>query len=318
MIGRHRGLWAKAAVGLGLGLAVGLLLRAAPTVQHDDLANVPEAHTVALAPPAKAGFKLRLPTPAAMPPVGAEADWPQVAIVIDDLGLNHALTLRTIALDGPLTLSFLPYGHGLGPLAARARAGGHELFVHLPMQPKEAARDPGPRALRVGMAPAALAGHVDWHLSRFDGFVGVNNHMGSRFTEDDTGMAQLFDILKARGLMFIDSRTTARSAGAWLAARQGLSYGERDVFLDNERAAPALALQLAQLERRARDQGTAIAIGHPHPVTIAALERWIASLPAKKLRLVPVSAIIAVRGSPLWRLAHDKGVSINQLAPGSK
>ncbi|GAB4139113.1 MAG: hypothetical protein Tsb0016_05510 [Sphingomonadales bacterium] len=316
MMRRHRGLWAKAAAGLGLGLALGLLLRAAPTADHESLANLPEASAVALAPPAKAGFKLRLPAPAvANAPTDA---WPQVAVIIDDLGLNHALTLRTIALDGPLTLSFLPYGHGLAPLAARARAGGHELFVHLPMQPKETARDPGPRALRVGMAPAALAGHVEWHLSRFDGFVGVNNHMGSRFTEDDAGMAQLFDLLKARGLMFIDSRTTARSAGAWLAARHGLRYGERDVFLDNERAAPALALQLAELERRARDQGTAIAIGHPHPVTIAALDQWIASLPAKKLRLVPASAIIAARGSPLWRLAHDKGVSVNQLAPGSK
>ncbi|RME62177.1 MAG: divergent polysaccharide deacetylase family protein [Alphaproteobacteria bacterium] len=321
----HRQILMRAGLGLALGVLVVALMQGlpAPAPQDRALAALPDHAAVALAPAAKASASLHVPTlavrdsstPVATAPQSA---WPKVAIVIDDLGLNHAKTLRAIALKGPLTLAFLPYGHGLGGLAARARAAGHELFVHLPMEPKQSDRDPGPHALRVGMAPAALAHDIAWNLGRFDGFVGVNNHMGSRFTEDSAAMAQLFDALRARGLAFLDSRTTAQSAGPWLAVRRGLAYGERDVFLDNERAAPALDAQLAELERRARAQGTAIAIGHPHAVTLAALESWIAALPEKRIALVPVSAIIHARGSPLWRLAYDRGVAVSQLAPGSK
>lgn len=324
---QHRGSLLKALAGLLLGGLAALVLGAAPRPGMDTMAVLPDARLVALGPAAVAGARLNIPfltahdwSQALDLPVAPAADrsWPKIAVVIDDLGLNHANTQRAIGLKGPLTLSFLPYGQGVAALAARAKAAGHELFVHLPMEPKEAAADPGPHVLRVGMEHAALARHIEWNLSRFTGFVGVNNHMGSRFTEDDDGMAHLFATLSARGLAFIDSRTTARSAGAWTAARQGLAYGERDIFLDNERAAPALAAQLAELERRARAQGTAIAIGHPHMVTLAALERWIASLPEKKLQLVPATTIIRERGSPLWRLAHDQGTAISQLAPGSK
>jgi uncharacterized protein len=119
--------------------------------------------------------------------------------------------------------------------------------------------------------------------------------MGSRFTSDAAGMMLVMEELKSRGLLFIDSRTTATSAGADVARRLGVPTAARDVFLDNEADAPAIGERLRHLERVAREHGSAIAIGHPHDATIAALGKWIERLPQKGIVLVPVSAIVRAR-----------------------
>ena len=213
-----------------------------------------------------------------------------IAVVIDDMGLNRVLSRRAVALRG-LTLSYLPYGEDLPEQTREARAAGHELLVHVSMAP-EGHEDAGPNALVPGLSEAEIARRLDWALNRFSGYVGINNHMGSRFTADEKGMAEIMGRLKARGLLFLDSRTTPRTVGPALAHRLGVPLAERSVFLDNVETADAVRRQLAELEAVARREGAAIAIGHPKEATLSTLASWIETLESKGFILVPVSAIV--------------------------
>ncbi|MGE0722783.1 MAG: divergent polysaccharide deacetylase family protein [Alphaproteobacteria bacterium] len=228
----------------------------------------------------------------AVPPRGA-ADGPRVAIVIDDLGPNRRGTLEAIALPGPLTLAFLPYAAGLPRLVEQARGAGHEVIVHLPMEPQNG-QDPGPDALLVELPPAELRRRIAANLDRFGDYVGVNNHMGSRFTADRPAMALLVEEVARRGLLLLDSRTTARSVAGELARSHGVPFAARDVFLDNDASALAVDAQLVETERTARRKGRAIAIGHPHPSTLASLATWLATAEERGFRLVPVSQLVRV------------------------
>jgi len=219
---------------------------------------------------------------------------PMVAVVIDDLGLNRRNTAALNRLDGPLTLAFLPYAGELEAQTRAARAAGHELLLHMPMEPL--GHDwPGPDALSDSLEPIEFRRRLSQSFEAFDGFVGINNHMGSRLTRDHDHMAVVMRALRARGLLFLDSKTVGNSVGAKEAARHGVPFAERDVFLDNEIDRAYVMSQLGVLERLAKRNGTAIAIGHPHDVTIEALERWLPTLDERGLALVPISTIVARR-----------------------
>ena len=213
-----------------------------------------------------------------------------IAIVIDDMGLNRALSRRAVSLRG-LTLSYLPYGEDLPEQTSEARAAGHELLVHVSMAP-EGHEDAGPNALLPGLTEVEIGRRLDWALNRFSGFVGINNHMGSRFTADEKGMAEVMAQLKARGLLFLDSRTTSRTVGPALAHHFGVPLAERSVFLDNVETVDAVRRQLAEAEAIARRDGVAIAIGHPKEATLSALAPWLETVESRGFVLVPVSAIV--------------------------
>ena len=218
-----------------------------------------------------------------------------IAIVIDDLGLSQARARRTIALPGPITLAFLPYGHNLKKLAKEGRAAGHELIIHINMEPKDHDVDPGPKALLTALDPAEIRSRLLWALDQFDGYIGVSNHMGSRFTEWPEGMEVVVQTLKRRGLLYFDSVTSTKSVGPALARAHGTAYASRDVFLDHDRNAKAVARQLVQTERIARRRGYAIAIGHPYDVTFEVLQKWLPDAAARGFVMVPLSAIVRRR-----------------------
>jgi polysaccharide deacetylase 2 family uncharacterized protein YibQ len=260
-------------------------------------------------PPAPAAVNQVAALPRALPrPPGAEPAWlrfavpapaalgkPQIAIVIDDLGLDKRRTERAIALPGPLTLSFLAYASDLPRMTEEAHRHGHELLVHVPMEPMSRSEDMGPNGLAVGLAHDEVLRRLRWDLERFDGYVGINNHMGSRFTSSAASMLPVMEELKARGLLFLDSRTIGNSAGVELARKLDVPHAARDVFLDNEVSGPAVAAQLVETEQLARRHGSAIAIGHPHDATLDQLAAWLTALPAKGFVLVPVSTIVKER-----------------------
>ena len=227
----------------------------------------------------------------ALPPVDAQGR-AMIAIVIDDVGVDRANAERAIGLPAPVTLSLMSYADDLPQLAANARAVGHELMLHLPMQPLDPTVNAGTNSLRVDQSPAQLVATLDWALARFDGYIGVNNHMGSAFTREPASMAVILSELHKRGLMFLDSRTVADTTGSAIAARLGLPHLDRDLFLDNDPAPAAIAAQLAELERIAHEKGAAIGIGHPYPSTIEALQRWIPELETRGIVVVPVSTIL--------------------------
>ena len=145
------------------------------------------------------------PAAAVVPPPPAVAA-PRLAVMLDDLGLDPTAARRAIDLPPGVTLDFLPYGHGLDGLAAAAVARGHDVFLHLPLEPAGHA-DPGPNALLTGLAPAEVARRLAWAFGRLPEAVGVNNHMGSRGTADPGLMLAVLAEVARRGLVFVDSRT---------------------------------------------------------------------------------------------------------------
>ncbi len=217
---------------------------------------------------------------------------PMIAIVIDDLGLDRRNADRVAQLPGPLTLSFMTYADDLAAQTRAAHAAGHELLVHVPMQPLDNDLNTGFNVLRPDLPPDELRRRIAWALSRFDGYVGINNHMGSRFTADAGGMAVLFAELHRRGLLFLDSRTTPATVGDAMAARFDVPFASRNVFLDNEASADAVRIQLTKVEADARRTGFVVAIGHPHDGTIAALAQWLPTLSERGFALVPISRIV--------------------------
>ncbi len=220
----------------------------------------------------------------------AEEAKPQIAIVLDDLGLDQKSTRRAIRLPAEITLSFLPYGRASQGLAEEAMARGHEIMVHVPMEPQGDA-DPGPGALRVDQSTDQIASLLARHLDEFPGAVGFNNHMGSRFTADVRALLPVMREARARGLLFLDSRTTANTLAAKIGEAAGATTVSRDVFLDHASGADGLLAQLAELEKTARATGQAIAIGHPHEMTLEVLEVWARGLGSKGLELAPISAM---------------------------
>lgn len=215
----------------------------------------------------------------------------KVVIIIDDMGVSLRSKLVEV-MDGPLTLAYLPYAKDLKNRTKRAKANGHELMVHIPMQAMSNSADGGPRVLSVDLTPQEFKDTLDWGLSQFDGYVGINNHMGSRLTSDKASMVRLMKHIQDKNIFFIDSKTIASSVAAETAEEYGIPYAERDVFLDHEMSIEFVRASLKKLEEKAKRQGYAIAIGHPHAVTIEGLKEWLPTLAEKGLTLVPASDVI--------------------------
>ena len=217
---------------------------------------------------------------------------PKIAIVIDDLGLDKEASARLTGLNGPFTFAFLPYADDLERQTESARRAGHELMVHLPMQSHNDDADPGDNALLSNLSFEEFSKRIDWNLNRFEGYVGINNHMGSLVTEDPALMVRVMARLRNQGLLFVDSLTTPKSVGKKAARALNVPFVARDVFLDNERSSEYINRQLATTEKVARLRGYAIAIGHPYDATIDALEEWEKTLEFKGLQLVPITQIM--------------------------
>ena len=250
----------------------------------------------------------RLPVPSRAETAAPDAPRPKVIIILDDMGLDRRAAERIMNLPGPLTLSFLPYARDVDVLAGRARAAGNEIMLHLPMEP-QGDNDPGPNALKLGMTGAEFIKNLDWNLSRFDGYDGVNNHMGSRLTTDRAAMKTVLAYLRHKGLFFIDSVTTGDTIVREAGADVGAQVFERDVFLDAETgSAEAVKAQLQLVERIALETGYAVAIGHPHETTINALGPWLTSAPARGFEIAPVSALVEIYGA-------ERGESVLAAAP---
>lgn len=215
----------------------------------------------------------------------------QISIIIDDMGLGLRSKLVEV-MDGPLTLAYLPYGKNLQERTERAKKHGHEIMVHMPMEAMNTKLDGGPKVLRGTLDDAQFQEILEWDLSQFTGYVGVNNHMGSRLTQDKRAMARVMAALKKRDLYFVDSKTIGSSVAADMAKQAGLSYAERDIFLDHEITPEFINGALRKLERVASQKGHAIGIGHPHQATITALKAWIPTLKDKGFTLVPASALL--------------------------
>ena len=230
------------------------------------------------------------------------ADQPIIAVVIDDLGLNRSNTAAVNDLPAPLTLAFLPYAGKIEAQTEAARSAGHELMLHLPMEPL-GPQWPGPNALTTKLSQEEFESRLQTNLDRFEGFVGINNHMGSRLTADRSRMEIVMRELRERDVLFLDSKTNPRSVASDTAGLNGVPNTDRDVFIDHVIDFDTIQRQLRRTEQVALRDGSAVAIGHPHDVTLRALRDWLPSLEARGIALAPISAVVA-------RRACNKGVLI--------
>lgn len=215
---------------------------------------------------------------------------PAIAICIDDMGGNSDGTAKAMALPSGVTLAFLPYAETTPALALQSKEMGHEILAHVPMEPIGSS-DPGPKTLKVGAPDNAE--RLVWALSRVPGISGINNHEGSKFSSDYAALLPVVQILAERRLFFFDSRTIAASQIVRAAHRNGVESAGRDVFLDNVLSERAVRAQLDQLVSKAKKSGVAIAIGHPHGVTMRVLADWLGE--DHGVRLVPVSEAIRLK-----------------------
>lgn len=216
----------------------------------------------------------------------------RLAIIVDDLGTDRASGDAVLALPFPLTLSVLPHLPFSAEVAEKAFRKGDQVMLHLPMEPQSGVVKPEPDELRVGMRAQDVPGVLAGMLATVPHAVGVNNHEGSRATSDPALMDALMPALRERGLFFVDSRTAATTVAYDAAQRSGVASASRKVFLDDEQTLEAVQAQLELAATDAIRDGTAIAIGHPHPSTIEALAQNIPALQARGIRLVFASTLV--------------------------
>jgi polysaccharide deacetylase 2 family uncharacterized protein YibQ len=219
----------------------------------------------------------------------------RVAVVIDDLGRSVDDLRLLAALGVPVTYAVLPFETETPAVVAELRRQHAEILLHLPMEPKNG-ENPGPGALLERMTDDELRQKTIAALSAVPGAVGVNNHMGSLLSSEEGPMNTVLGVIGERRLFFLDSRTSAGSVGYKVATGLGIPAAERQIFLDGDPAPEAIRAQFQRLLELARARGAAIAIGHPHPATLAVLVSEVPKAKAAGYDFVPVSFLLTRPG----------------------
>lgn len=254
------------------------------------------------------GSPTELPQPvvkAAAPLTGAQPDKTaipkpvlRVAIVIDDMGSDLKKLNELFEVDAPLTVAVLPFQRYSKAVATKIHLRkGWEVILHLPMEPKglslgDSDKNPGKGALLTSMSAREVVRQTLAGINDVPYAGGVNNHMGSKFTEDAVLMRAALNVMMQNKLYFLDSRTSASSIAGKIAREMGIRNADRSVFLDNTRDAKYIKGQLDELVIMARRKGKAIAIGHPYPETIAALKSNISFLKEQGVEVVKLSDLV--------------------------
>lgn len=222
---------------------------------------------------------------------GGDGPVGHLALVIDDLGRSLADLDALQALGVPVTHAVLPFESMTRQVVATLRKREVEMILHLPMEAAGGA-NPGPGALTSAMSAAELRQTTLAALAAVPGAAGVNNHMGSELSADPRAMRTVLQVLTERELFFLDSRTSPASAGYQVARELGLPAAERQVFLDADPAIEAVRTEWQRWLELARTRGAAIAIGHPHPGTLAVLAEEVPRARAAGFEFVPVSFLL--------------------------
>jgi len=245
-----------------------------------------------LAPTAAATPRPAAPTatPRPRPAPGARG---RLAILLDDAGQNVDLLPAAAKLPPEVAVAVLPFLPHSAEVAETLHGSGHEIWLHLPMEPEGyPGNDPGPGAVLVSMAESDIRSAVHAAINSVPHAVGVNNHMGSRASADLRVMTWVMQELRARGLAFIDSRTSRDTVAEDAARALGVPAGRRHVFLDNTRSSGAIRAQLDEAVERCRLDGSTIAIGHLDPITVQTLTQELPGLAKRGADLVRPSALL--------------------------
>lgn len=225
-------------------------------------------------------------------PAAQKSNAARIALVIGGLGIGLTSTNEALSkLPGVVTLAFAPYGSDLDRLVARARADGHEVLLQIPMEPFDYPdNDPGPQTLLTALAPEQNVDRMHWLMSRFQGYVGLANYMGARFTATETALAPVLREAANRGLLYLDDGSSPRSLAGQFAGASNLPFAKANVVIDAVPTAVEIDRALAKLESVARETGVAVGIASALPVSIDRLSRWMKTAESRGFVLVPITA----------------------------
>jgi uncharacterized protein len=254
----------------------------------------PAPSTAAASPAAPSPAVSAAASPAASPiasPSPAAPGAVKVAIIIDDCGQWLDTEQALIALPIPITLSVLPHVRYTERIAQEAAGAGKGVMLHLPMEPLSHAY-PGPGEIKDAMTDDEVTKQTEDDLAQVPLAKGANNHEGSEASADDRVMKDVIAVIKAHDLFFVDSRTNAKTVGQTIAQDDGVPNAKRDVFLDNQAEVSYTESMLERTVEIARRNGSAIAIGHPKPTTLAAIRDFYPKMQAEGVQFVLAQALV--------------------------
>ena len=217
---------------------------------------------------------------------------PKVAFIIDDLGYETEVAKKMMELEFPVALSILPFLQYSEFIAEEGRKNNKEIMLHLPMEPNNSGANPGPGAIKSYMSEEEIRQAVRKCILDFPYAIGVNNHMGSKITEDREIMEIVLEEIKGYNLFFIDSITTKDSIAYEVAQEMEIKSAVRSVFLDNENDMEYIKGQMLEVREAALREGEVIAIGHSRINTFYVLKVMIPELIRAGIEIVPVSELV--------------------------
>lgn len=229
----------------------------------------------------------------AKPGKTADPNMPRIAVIVSGLGVSSLRTSEAIdKLPAAVTLAFMPYPKDLDQWISRASQAGHELLLQAPMEPFDFPdNDPGPQTLLTTLAPDQNIDRLRFFMSRFQGYIGVMNYAGGRFTATEQALSPVLREIAKRGLIYFDDGASPRSVASQIAGANRSAFAKADVVIDSAPTASDLEMALSRLETIARDRGVAIGIASALPVAIDRIGQWAKRLEDRGIALVPLSAV---------------------------
>jgi hypothetical protein len=226
-------------------------------------------------------------------PLPGKPDAPRIALIVGGLGVSASATSDAIAkLPGPVTLAFMPYGSDIDRLVAQARGAGHEILLQVPMEPfGYPDNDPGPQTLLTSLTPEQNVDRLHWQMGRFQGYVGLADAMGARFTASEQSFAPVLRETAKRGLIYVDDGSNPRSVAARIAGANNLPFAKVDLVLDSVPTPGEIEHALGRLEMAARERGIAVGMSSALPVSIEHIAKWAKAAESRGLLLVPITAV---------------------------
>lgn len=216
------------------------------------------------------------------------------AIIIDDFGYNASAVEKFFGLRQRFTFAILPGERSSKTIAEKVSRAGYEVLLHQPMEPHGYLEiNVGKRAILLGMSAEEIRIMLEMNLQDVPHAVGVNNHMGSRVTEEREPMEHVFKYLKECGLFYVDSYTSVKSVAYPAAKTMGIPTARNQVFLDEQDSLEHIKKQLDKVAALALKHGRVIAIGHAERrFVIPALEEKLPEFKEKGIEIVPVSELV--------------------------
>ena len=217
---------------------------------------------------------------------------PKVAIIIDDLGYQTEIAERILDLNYPVAISVLPFLPHSQLITRMALEENETVLLHMPMEPHNPDVNPGEGAIFSTMNEEEIRNKLKSVFQDLPDVQGMNNHMGSKLTENREIMEIILSVIRDKGLFFVDSLTSPDSVGYQLSKEMGIKTAHRSVFLDNEQEPDYIRNQVDYLKELALKNGSAIAIGHPYCHTIDILVEAELTLQAEGIEIVRLEELL--------------------------